>query len=243
MANDIPFIGNRIMSLLRKAAQKRPIQSKKMLNPLNRLSDRQLAEVYFRLEKGQAINHIRRVIVTDWRIARDVHWLSMDGYLKRFKEDTLTPVKKALVEAKPKQKEEIERNVKRIVEELDGLGSLRWLITEEMDRVEMWRMREKTAKLPLDGTNRVIKDLGELLEKYLRLEIDLGVIEPKESKLSLLLKEKFMYILDQTVQNSGKNLLSATEAFLIEAEKEAISFEKGVDGEYVKSNQKEKEQN
>lgn len=227
------------LKVLRSAARRITKKSSKsgraVQNPLNVLSDSQLVEIYLRFEKGQDPERVRRVMQIDWRVLKGVRPETSLAYLKRFREDTLSIKQKALAEATPEQKVEITENVKRIVEELDGLGSLRWLITEQIDRVSMCRDREKIMKLPLTLTNTVVRDLGDLLEKYLKLEIDLGLIDSKEAKVDLLMREKFMHILTDTIQDSGKNLLGATSKFLAEAEKEAITFEEDAEGSYVKA--------
>ena len=226
------------MKVLRSAARRVTKKSSKsgkiVQNPLNVLSDSQLVEIYLRFEKGQDPERVRRVMQIDWRVLKGVRPETSLAYLKRFREDVLSIKQKALAEATPEKKAEITENVKRVVEELDGMGSLRWLIVEQMDRVSMCRDREKTMKLPLTLTNTVVRDLGDLLEKYLKLEIDLGLIDSKESKVNLMIKEKFMNLLDNTLQDSGKNILGATSKFLEEAEKEAITFEEDIEGNYVK---------
>lgn len=231
-----PYVGAMGIKGLRKIAQRVARNaSKTCTNPLNTLIDSQLVELYLRFEKGQEVDRVRKVIQLDWKLLKNVGICTLRRNLKNFREDALTLKQKAIVAATPVQKEKIEKDVKRIVEELDGLGSLRWLIEQQMERMSMCREREKMTKLPFTLTNTVVRDLGDLLEKYLKLEIDLGLIDSKGSKVDLLIKEKFINILDNTLQNSGKNLLGATNEFLIEAEKEAITFDEDADGVYKQS--------
>lgn len=240
-SSNVPLVGNKVLSLLREAAKKPPSrgQIKQAFNPLNNLSDTQLVEVYFRLEKGQEIDRIRKVIQLDWNIAKELHVTTMRGYLKRFREYVLTPVQKAIAETPPSGKSVLTNNVKHVLEELDGLGTLRWLIQEQVTRLQMYRNRENMAKLPISGTNTVVKDLGELLERYLKLEMELGLLDTKESKINLVIKEKFVNIMDNALKNSGQNLVMATHKFLESAEEESVYLEEGEDGTYRKIEESE----
>jgi len=232
MSDEIPIVSEKIRAMLRKAAQ---IVSNKgkggKVNTLNELSDKQLVDIYFRLEKGEDIRDIRRLLQVEWRIAPNSHMYKVMGDLKRFKDAVLTPVQKALSEAEGMNKAKITVAVRRILDELDGMGSLRWMINEQMKRLTMWREREDNMKMPLIATNAVMRDLGDLLDKYIQKEIDLGLLEPTESKREIMLKEKFLNFITHNVQNSGKNLLDATTKFIKDAEEEAVIIT--VDGQEI----------
>ena len=230
-------VKKKVSDKLREAA-KEPSRRYKGTNPLNGLSDKQLFELYIRYEQGQQDDRILRLVRLEWGCGKEIPYPTMRGFMQRFKKAVLTPIEDILAEAGSEEEAGEIRKKLKIIEELDGLGSLRWLIQEQKDRVEAYRGIEKKSLIPSTAANAVIRDLGDLLDKYIKIQMDLGLIETKEDKKDKEMRDRFMYILSDKVQNSGDNLIQAANKLLEAAENEAITIEVETEEELVPQGKK-----
>jgi hypothetical protein len=200
---------------------------------LRRLSDNQLAEVYHRLKRGQPAYRIAKIAQEDWGVNRKADIKSMSRAIRAFKYSMLGDIELEKTSNSEDRKEEgrkLERRGHAIVEKLDGLGRLRWLIEVQTERVISIIDREKKA-LPFKFTDRSIEVLKDMINNYLEIQIKLGIIDAKPPELHLTMKHRFDGLIQHTVQ-PGSALVDWTDKFLESAEKEALTLRLGSDGQY-----------
>jgi hypothetical protein len=201
---------------------------------LRLLSDRQLAEVYHRLKRGQTAYHVSKICQDDWRIQRDSSIQSLSRGMLRFRDAILGDIQKDAVKSEEGKKEFAARKKRgsAIVNKLDGLGRLRWLIERQTDRIQALLDREQSA-IPFQMTDKSIKVLGELIEQYLRLQMELGLIDSKPEEFNLNIEHKFKAILTgMQFTDDGHRLAIAANKFLEMASEASIIMEPEADGTY-----------
>jgi|GEM_PF-3419593 len=210
---------------------------------LRKLNDRQLAEVYHRLRMGQKSYHIIKIVQVEWGIMRKSQPASLGRGLLAFKEKVVGELK---LEAQRLPKEEgkkfAERTTKkgeRSIAKLDSLGRLRWVINVQTERLELLRETEKNANLPLKMTEKTVEVLGNLLDKLIRYEIDLGLRDAKPSELNTSVKRYFDALIRKVdpegidAGGSGGNVMvSAANKMLEEVSKDAVLLTINDDGGY-----------
>jgi len=204
-------------------------------NILSSLNDRQLAEVYLKLKRGQEISAIAVSLKNDWGLYKSRALKDVEVYLSIFKKLVLSPIDQISIDpnASKREKKEITFKAQDIVESLDAMGSLRWLITEETERLKLWRDRERLLKLPIAGTEDTIKTLGKLLNDYIKLEVDLGLVESKQKSIRVNVQHNFESMIKNNLPEEGRNLLSATSSFLKSVEEEGITLTQNEEGVYI----------
>lgn len=199
---------------------------------LRMLSDKQLAEVYHRLRLGQPAYKIAQIAQREWGVKRRANVKSLARAVRKFKEDTLGLLqveKTAPSEGRKEMGRKMEAKALKIVEKVDGLGRLGWLIERQTERIELLLEREKNA-LPFQMTNKEIGTLTDMIEKYVQLQIKLGVIDAKPSEINLNIKHKFDALMSGTVQG-GTAVLETADKWLQKCEENALTL-RLTDGRY-----------
>lgn len=204
---------------------------------LNQLSDRRLAEVYLRLKDRQKVSHICRIVQNEWGIMRTSEVRSMARSLQNFKDKVISELKqevKPTNEIRKQQSATEQKRAKRIKERLDSLGSWRWLIDVQAQRVELAFNREKQVGMNLKQTEETIKTLGELLDKYVNRLIQLGILDAQPSDWNMDLRQKFEALTGKMIKTDGSEIIKATSTFLERAEKEAetVDYQRDESGVY-----------
>lgn len=200
---------------------------------LNSLTDKQLAEVYHRLKMGQAAHYIVRIVQNDWGHFRKSDTGSLSRAVRRFRKEVLGDLQQdgRPTEEGKKLSDRLENRGKKVADKLDGMGRLGWLIEVQTDRVVALYEKEK-ASLPFKFTGKEVKTLAEMLETYIRLQIDLGLLDSKPSEYNLTIKHRFDGLLQNSLREDGVAMLDATNRFLELAEQKALTFKLSEDGSY-----------
>lgn len=200
---------------------------------LKLLTDRQLAEVYHRLQMGQAVHYIVTIAQKQWKIKKDSDSKSLCRALRWFRDQVVGALRidpRKTTESH-NQRRALKARGKHIVEKLDGLGRLRWLIQVQTERVESLREKEK-ASLPFKFTGKEVKILGELLDSYIKYQLELGLLDAKPSEHSITMKHRFEGLMGNALQGGGYALVDAAHKFLEMAEQKALTLQLGKDGAF-----------
>ena len=206
---------------------------------LRHLNDKRLIEVYHRLKMGQNIYQIVRIVQNEWGIMRTSHVKSLARAMRAFRDKTVGLLQVAPTiqthgstrEERRSAAEVLGLRGKRIVNKLDGLGRLRWLIEVQSERVSLLVEHEDNT-LPFKITRKEINTLGKLLSDYMKMQMDLGLLETKPHEFNVNIKHKFAGLLEHSVQGAGDTMAQAAGRYIELAEKEALTFELGADGAY-----------
>ena len=229
VSEEVELTGAQIVKKLRAAAH--PAGQKG--NWMKHLSDKQLSEVYHRLKLGQNAVHIAKIAQSQWGLMQGSESRSIARSIRKFGKKVLGEMQLAKLDAKQeaKQIESDMRKAKRVVDKLDGLGRLRWLIDVETDRLEALREREKAA-IPFKFTDRTVQTLGVLLDMYMKWQVELGIVDSKPSEYNVNIKHGFEGIMEHTVQGNGNRMVDATHRFLEMAKQKALTLKRADDGSY-----------
>lgn len=200
---------------------------------LKDLSDRRLAEVYHRLKMGQPLLKIAKMVQVDWGVLRKSDIKTVARGLRKFRERVLTDIREGRVSGEITEREEksLTSKAKRIASSIDGLGTLRWLIDIQAERVEDLRQKEKKS-MPFKFTGKEVERLGNLIEQYFQVGMRIGAIDEKPHELNVNVKTGFDSMLKK-LPDDGSRLLTMTTRFLEAADKLSIKMEKAEDGSYV----------
>lgn len=207
---------------------------------LRHLSDKQLLESYHRLRMGQGVYAVVRVAQHEWGVMRTSSTKSMARGMRAFRDKTVgvlhvAPTIDTRAGATRSERRDAAELLgmrgKRIIEKLDGLGRLCWLIEVQTDRVAILAEREQTT-LPFKITGKEVLTLGKLLGDYMKLQMDLGLLETKPHEFNLNIKHKFAGLLQHSVKEDGEIMAQAAGKYIELAEQEALTFELDEDGAY-----------
>ncbi len=193
---------------------------------MNSLNNRQLLEVYHRLQMGQSMLRVVKIAQKEWRIMPSSRSTSLCRAVAMFRDKAVGEIKK-LAAAPDKGAREVSDRLAvraaKIVDKVDALGTLGWLITVQVERIEMLHDREKATKLPFKQTDIVAKVLGELLGQYVSLQVQLGLVRSVPAELNLEVKHKFEGML-QGLGEDGARVADAIGRFLEFADANAVQM-------------------
>jgi hypothetical protein len=122
------------------------------------------------------------------------------------------------------------RKAKARAEKVDGMGRLGWLIERQTERIQLLLEREK-AESHMKFTDKSMEVLLDMLDRYLTLQVKLGVLDAKPPELNLNVKHRFDGLMQHTVQG-GSAVVEAADKLLELCEKEALTMQLNEDGEY-----------
>lgn len=211
---------------------------------LRYLSDKRLAELYHRLRHGQSPVVLSKVAQENWNVMKLSDPKSLARAIRDFRDRFVS--KADLVEvSQPPSKEKkdavlvLGKRGQRIADKLDDLGVLRWAILEHAERYAELRTKEGKLGMPLKMTNPAFKELVYGIDRYVRLQMDLGLRDSKPSEFNINLKHKFDGLLGNLLTGDGTPMLDATATFIDKLEEEVLSLELNADGSYQIINGKE----
>jgi len=182
---------------------------------LHEIPDHLLAEIYLDMREGATFIEIIDKVQKDWRILFDRNSRSLMGDLANFKMKALNDT--ALVEAQLKNGEPGAREIKDKLENLsariDAMGRLGWLADVQTARVEKFIAMEDVEGKPLIILNDTIRQLSSILEKYIKLENDVGTSRITFSTTGQPLKAFAFEAQDDTdkIISATRRLLALTE--------------------------------
>ena len=208
------------------------------------LSDLQLAEVYHRLRMRQSPNHICRIAKEDWGVQPKSEIKSMARAVRSLRDVMIGELQADEGRRTEEKKKEVARLTakgKRITVRLDGMKRLAWLINIETDRAKMLYTKEK-ASMPFRHTEKTIEMLGGLIETYMRLQIDLGLVESKPQPFQVSVMNQFNAVIGD-MKSTGAPIVEATNYFLELLNKNSVPMEEiGKSEEFIPVTYKVEEQ-
>jgi len=210
---------------------------------LRLLNDKQLAEVYHRLRLGQPAYRVSMIAQKEWGVKRKADVKSLARAVRKFKQDTLGLLhmeKTSVAEDRKELGKALTTRAAKLIQKVDGLGRLGWLIERQTERIAILLEREKTA-LPFKFTGDEIETLTSMIEKYMNLQIKLGVIDAKPPEVNLNVKHRFDGLMSGTIQG-GTAVLEAADKWLQKCEENALTLKIGDDGKYQLSRDSAKEE-
>lgn len=204
---------------------------------LQKLNDRQLAEVYQRLRMGQSAHMIVRICQNDWKVMRNSTIDSMARAVVAFRKKALPELKgwaKKMSEEQKRQSHQWQTRAKKMKKSFDAVAAMIWLASIQWERMVELREREKQVRLPMKQTDRAGKEFRETLKELLNVQIRLGILESKPEELHLLVKQKFDGMMQVIKDSSGGSqaMLTATRQLMEGLEEEAITLKVNEDGAY-----------
>lgn len=202
---------------------------------LRKLNDHQLAEVYHRLKLEQTVYHVAQIAQREWRVNPKSETKSLCRALRDFRKKAVgllnahktsfprTPEKDAFVDKE-------EKRGKEIVEEINGMEELAWLIQVQRGRLEVLITREK-ASIPFKFTDKTVAELRECIDTYLVHAQALGILKVVPKEIDLTLRKEFDGLLQGgMIKDGGVKFVEAAKRFLDEAKKKALIMEQAPDG-------------
>lgn len=224
------LMGQNVIKRLRDAVL--PVGDK--INSLRELSDKHLAEVYHRLIRGQEPDRIAIVIHEKFKKLKSLKKSIICKDIKNFRKSvvgSLVPQSDDSTKDLVVKKDLYER-AKSISKKVDGMELLAWIIGEQATRFELWREKENTAKIPFKATEHTVRELSSLLDKYIRLQIDLGVLDAKPSEYNLKVKHTFDGVMKHMIKGGENVMIDAANKFAELAEKSVETLEQNKEGEW-----------
>jgi len=204
------------------------------------LDDQQLLEVYYRLKRGQSANYVCRICQEDWGLKRGSSLKVLNKAMLKFRREALGDIELTKIAARGKrdreEAESITKRTEKLKKKVDGLEKLAWAIQVQAERLETLVEREKKA-IPFKFTDKTVKTLGELLDTYLKYQIELGVLDAKPSEFNLNIKHKFEGIVQNALENSPHRFIDGMHKFLELAESKALTLVPDSEGTYRPKNE------
>lgn len=183
------------------------------------LPDHLLAEIYLDLKQGSTFVEIIDKVQKDWRLLFDINPKLMMSDLANFKMKALNDV--ALVEAQARTGEPgavaIKERLHTLSSRIDAMGRLGWLADVQTERIEEFVELEKEEGKPLAILNDTIRQLSSILDKYIRLENEMGV-----SRITLTASSPTSNMFAFETQDDTSKIVSATRKLL------ALTEERGL---------------
>jgi hypothetical protein len=205
---------------------------------LKQLSNDQLSEIFHRLKMGQSCHRIAQHAQEVWGIQPKASAKSLSRAVRQFKHRMLGDLELVATDEKSKDRRKEGRRLlergRSQVAKLDGLDRMRWLIELQTDRLINMMEHEGMQGLPWlnsKAVNKTIETLQNMLDRYLKIQIDLGILDAKPQELQLTLKHRFDGLLQHTI-SPGTALTDWADKLLESAEKEALTFSLAEDGSY-----------
>jgi len=204
---------------------------------LKNLNDRQLAEVYHRLRLGQPLSKIARIVQVEWGVRPNSDTRSVSKGLGVFKDRVLGELEKFATKERKTESEKSDEKIisdqgKRIKKDLDALGSYRWLIDVQMDRLEMIRQQEKNLEMPIATFDKASKELRESMNSYVAILMKLGILDSVPDTSTLEVKTAFDEMISDMSEQGGNSMISALGKFLRTADSHTLPLIKQNDGSY-----------
>lgn len=159
---------------------------------LRHLSDAQLAEFYFRLKVGQACYGLARIAQEQWGIMVQSQTTSLARSVRTFRDKALGDLQLAKITGGNRDSSEnkkvakiLDRKTKGLVEKCDGLSVLAWGILSQQERATLMMEYENEVGYMSKQTDNALKVLADMVNQYVKLQIELGIAGPGPSPENL----------------------------------------------------------
>jgi len=200
------------------------------------LSDKRLCEVYYRLKSGQSAHSIAIAVKRDWGLKRNSKTESLARAIRAFKSKALRELDTGKY-ASPDKKKESKRAkqfLNRLKDKVDGLKYMADLIQIQMERIKH-SFEQESGGLVSVHLDDAVKVLFNGIEKYVKLQIQLGVLDAKPEELRLHLQHRFGGVLEHVVKDRGDTMKQFASNLLENLEASSIPLMLGQDGVYSAS--------
>ena len=204
---------------------------------LNQLSDKQLAEVYFRLKKFKQpiYDIVKNIIQDEWGIMVSSSVKSLSRAVYAFRDKLVTSVdlqyyplageSPALTREKREALAALGRKGKRILKKLDLVKTFQWVLSEQVERIAALREQEIVSGNLSKQTEAAMQTFTNMAEKLGNINFKLGLWESKPSEFNLNIKHQMDNIFTKVLTNNGAPMLEATNKFLENLNSECITLE------------------
>jgi hypothetical protein len=200
------------------------------------LNDDQLKVVVDKIIKGSSNGEILRIVQRDFGLLSDQDPRKLAGDLIKFKSALLSKEKKN--EESDTLPSEIRSKIANLSEKVDGLGRMGWLINVQTERILNIMNKEKMG-LPMTIAHTNIKTLGNLLDKYIKVQMELGMLSKDQNETIIETGEGIENVVN--IQDSSKNVvIDATRKLLKSIDLRAERFRLKEDGTVEKAPELEK---
>lgn len=188
---------------------------------IKHLSDAQRLEVYYRGKKGQPAYGIVRIAQRDWNVMPKSSAKSLSRSMSTFLRNTVGTIQYDGFDTKENKDviDKTTRNAKGIEGKFDLMKQFRNHINDLTARVDMWKEKEGTMKIPMKGTEESYKILLKYLEKYFEFAAKLGALDVKPSELNLNIKGGFAHVMGMV--HDTDNMTDFLSRFLEQANKKS----------------------
>jgi len=201
------------------------------------LNDKQLAEVYFRLNNGEAAYAVTCMIQRDFRIKQKTDVKSMARAVRKFRDDVVGEIRCELQNAGKTQKEitTAENAVAKIADKVDAVQEFIWLIQTQRTRIQNLVTAESNSEFAaFEMTDKAMKNFKEMLEGYTSLCIRLGIKDSVTPELNIRLKGQFDHVMKHVVGNDRAKMVQACDAFVEQLEDACVMLTQNEDGSFSK---------
>lgn len=235
LRDKVELTGRSMMQSLREAVDPPGKRSGWMAS----LSDKQLAEVYHRLRLNQPMYRIAKVCMDEWGFETNAVIKSVIRAIRNFRDKVLPPIEQEKLNPSPspegpsepkKRSVSIVHRAEKIEKKLDAMGRMAWLIDRQTERIELLIEREAKS-LPFKMTDNSMSLLLDMLEKYVQLQIKLGVLDSKPSEYNLYIKSKFEGILQHSLA-PGTAMPEVALRWIKKCEESALLLTENTDGSF-----------
>lgn len=192
---------------------------------LNLLNDLQLTEVYYRLQMGKPAYAIVKIAKEEWGVKRESDSKSMAREVRKFRDRALGEIASVGSSGTPQATEIVQslaKKAKLVSEKVDALDMFGWLINLQAARIELLHAAEKRS-LPFKHTDGAVRNLGDMLGQYVKMQIDLGLIQQQPQEYNLQVQYSFSKI-QEGLNGKGPQAANALGRFLQWAEEEAVTL-------------------
>lgn len=196
------------------------------------LNDNRLCEVYYRLKSGQPAYKIARIAQERWGIKREAKTESMSRAVRAFKDKALADLDSGKYHSTEKKKgsKRARQFLKNLNKKIDGMVYMAELIQIQMERVKAFYSGE--SEMPIGQAEESVKVLFNGIEKYVKLQIQLGVLDSKPDELKVLLHHQFGGVLEHVIKDRGDTMEQFATKLLENLEASSIPLVQGKNGEY-----------
>jgi hypothetical protein len=159
-------MSDELIQKLRKVAESSKLEHKW----LYKLTDSQLVDIYNLIRSGKLLVEIPDTVVDNWGIDVGISKQQMVSDLANFKLKALDDVALAVAQqrAGDPRAGEIASRLNKLSTKVDAMGRLGWLIDLQTERVQS--LTESKDSRTIHHASEAVRELGLLLEKYIRLE-------------------------------------------------------------------------
>lgn len=204
---------------------------------LRHLSDAQLAEIYFRLRMGQAAYALAKICQNQWGIMVQSQPQSLARSIRAFADKALGDSALAKInKGDPSENKAvakiIDKKAQDIIDKCDGLKVMAWTVLSQQERVLVMMKNENELGFVSKQTDNAIKVLSEITDRYLKMQIELGIRDSRPSPQELHIHAHVKQMLGALPDVEREKMADVALKFVEQIEKKAITLQMDKDGAY-----------